>query len=155
MTPDPGARVLLVCSTGGHLDHLAVLRPWWSRYRRVWVTFDKADARSVLAEEEVVWAYHPTTRNIPNLIRNLFVAGRTLRRFRPDVVVSSGAGVAFPFFLLAKLFGAATVYLEVYDRIDSATLTGRLCRPISDLFLVQWEAQRALYRNSQTVGQLF
>ena len=38
---------------------------------RVWVTFDKSDARSLLAGEQVVHAYGPTNRNIPNLLRNL------------------------------------------------------------------------------------
>ncbi len=146
---------MLVCSSGGHLDHLLVLQPWWERYNREWVTFDKVDAKSVLQAEHVVWAYHPTTRNIPNLLRNFVVAWRTMRRVRPAVVVSTGAGVAVPFFVLAKLFGSRTVYLEVYDRIASRTLTGRLCHPLTDLFLVQWESQQQLYRGSVLIGQLF
>jgi UDP-N-acetylglucosamine:LPS N-acetylglucosamine transferase len=149
------SKVLLIASTGGHLDHLVVLRPWWERHQRRWVTFDKAHARSALAGERIDWAHHPTTRNVPNLVRNFGVAVRVMRRFRPDVVISTGAGVAVPFFVLAKLFGARTVYLEVYDRIDSPTLTGRLCRPLTDLFLVQWDAQRAHYPGSVVVGQLF
>jgi UDP-N-acetylglucosamine:LPS N-acetylglucosamine transferase len=155
VTPPVRSKVLLIASTGGHLDHLVALRPWWSRHDRRWVTFDKADARSSLAGEQIDWAHHPTTRNIPNLLRNFAVAVRVMRSFRPDVVISTGAGVAVPFFVLAKLFGARTVYLEVYDRIDSPTLTGRLCRPLADLFLVQWEAQREHYRGSVVIGQLF
>ena len=77
-----------------------------------------------------------------------------LRSYRPDVVVSSGAGVAFPFFLLAKLFGKRTVYVEVYDRIDSPTMTGRLCYPFSDLFLLQWEEQRRNYPKGRVIGSL-
>jgi UDP-N-acetylglucosamine:LPS N-acetylglucosamine transferase len=78
-----------------------------------------------------------------------------LARVRPDVVVSDGAGVAFPFFVVARLMRIPTVYLEVYDRIDSATLTGRLCRPFSSLFLVQWEEQRQFYPGSRVIGGLF
>jgi UDP-N-acetylglucosamine:LPS N-acetylglucosamine transferase len=147
-------RVLLTASTGGHLHQLAALRPWWSEHERLWVTFDQPDAWALLAGETMSWAYHPTTRNVPNLIRNVGVAWKTLRRFRPDVVVSTGAAVAVPFFYLAKAMGIRTVYVEVYDRIESATLTGRLCRPVSDLFLVQWEEQRSLYRSATLIGQL-
>ncbi|MEV5706812.1 PssD/Cps14F family polysaccharide biosynthesis glycosyltransferase [Actinoallomurus sp. NPDC052274] len=147
-------RVLLVCSTGGHLTQLHRLRPWWSEHERMWVTFEKADACSLLADEQVTWAYHPTTRNIPNLLRNLWLALRLVPRYRPDVIVSSGAGVAVPFFVLGKLLRRRTVYLEVYDRIDSGTLTGRLCYPIADLFLLQWEEQRARYPKGTVVGQL-
>ena len=77
-----------------------------------------------------------------------------LRRRRPDVVLSTGAAVAFPFFVLARLLRIPTVYIEVYDRMDTPTLTGRLCRPFSSLFLVQWEEQRALYRGAVVVGTL-
>lgn len=147
-------RVLLASSTGGHLGQLAALRPWWVEHERHWITFDKPDARSMLAGETISWAYHPTTRNLGNLIRNFGVAWKALRSFRPEVVVSTGAAVAVPVFYLARLMGIRTVYVEVYDRIDSATLTGRLCRPVSDLFLVQWDEQLKLYPNALMIGQL-
>jgi UDP-N-acetylglucosamine:LPS N-acetylglucosamine transferase len=154
--PEAGRlRVLLVCSSGGHLDHLDRLRPWWEQHERKWVTFPGADSESVLAGEDVTWAYHPTTRNIPNLLRNLGLAWRVLRHDRPDLVVSTGAGVAFPFFALARLFGVETVYLEVYDRIDLPTLTGRLCYPLSHLFLLQWPEQRRFYPRGVIVGGLY
>ena len=47
-----------------------------------------------------------------------------------------------------------TVYIEVYDRLDSPTLTGRLCRPITDLFCVQWEEQIRFYPRAQVIGSL-
>lgn len=147
-------RVLLAGSTGGHLSQLYALRPWWSEHDRHWITFDKPDARSLLAGESITWAFHPTTRNIPNLLRNFGVAAKTLRRFRPDVVVSTGAAVAVPVFYLARLLNIRTVYIEVYDRIDTATLTGRLCHPVSDLFLVQWEEQLKMYPKATVIGQL-
>ena len=102
----PGAhRVLLVCSTGGHLAQMHRLRPWWESHERVWVTFDRPDAQSLLAGEQTVWAYEPTTRNLWNLLRNTILAVQVLRRERPEVIVSNGAGVAVPFFVLARLLG--------------------------------------------------
>ena len=153
--PGERLRVLMACSTGGHLAQLYTLKPWWRRHDRVWVTFDKADARGHLAGEKVVWAHHPTTRNIPNTIRNFFLALRVVRRYRPDIVVSDGAGVALPFFVAAKLFRVPTVYIEVFERIDrNPTLTGRLCYPMSDLFLLQWEEQRRMYPKGVVIGPL-
>lgn len=146
--------VLLVCSSGGHLAQVHALRPWWERYERVWVTFDTEESRSILEGERLVPAHCPTTRNVPNLMRNCRLAWRVLRQVRPAIVVSTGAGVAFPFFLVARLYGIKTVYVEVYDRIDSATLTGRLCYPFSNLFLLQWEEQRAFYPKGRVIGPL-
>lgn len=148
-------RLLLVCSSGGHLAQLHVLADWWSRHDTHWVSFDDEHARSLLGEHRVTWAHHPTTRNIPNLLRNLALAVKVLHRERPDVIVSTGAGVALPFFVLGRLFGARSAYLEVYDRIDSRTMTGRLCRPFADLFMVQWPEQQALYPRSVVIGQVF
>jgi UDP-N-acetylglucosamine:LPS N-acetylglucosamine transferase len=148
-------RVVLVCSSGGHLIQLHQLKPWWTKHDRRWVTFDLPDSRSLLQDERVTWAYYPTTRNVRNAMRNFLLAARTLPRWRPDVVVSDGAAVAFPFFVVARLLRIPTVYLEVYDRIDSPTLTGRLCRPLSSLFLVQWEEQCRFYPGARVIGGLF
>ena len=150
---DP-ARVLLVGSSGGHLTQLVALRPWWGSLQRTWVTFSTLDARTLLDGERVRWAYHPTTRNAGNLARNALLAVRVLRDERPHLVVSTGAGVALPFFVVARLLGIPTAYIEVYDRIDTRTLTARLCRPFTSLFCVQWEEQRVLYPDAHVIGLL-
>jgi UDP-N-acetylglucosamine:LPS N-acetylglucosamine transferase len=151
---DLSGRVLLVGSSGGHLAQLMVLAPLWPRDQRHWVTFDTADAVSQLVTEDVSWAHYPTTRNLPNLARNAALARRVIAEYQPDVIVSTGAGVAYPFFVLGRAKGIPTVYVEVYDRIDSRTVTGRLCRPLSTLFCVQWQEQRDLYPGSVHVGPL-
>lgn len=146
--------VLFVCSSGGHLAQLIPLREWGNSHRLRWVTFDTPDATSALAGEDVVTCYYPTTRNIPNLIRNLGLAVKVIRRDRPSLIVSTGAAVAVPFFVLGKLLGIPTVFIEVYDRIDSATLTGKLVRPFTTRYLVQWDEQKTLYPNAVNVGPL-
>lgn len=154
--PEPSDRphALLVGSAGGHLAQLVRLEPWWKKCDRTWVTFEKPDATSLLADEEVIWAYHPTTRNVVNLMRNFGLAVRELRRVRPDIIVSTGAAVAVPFFVLGRLMGIPTVYVEVFDRIDSPTLTGRICRPIASRFCVQWPEQSRHYPGSVVIGPL-
>ena len=120
-------RLLLVCSSGGHLLQLYSLHaPLWSGYDRAWVSFDKSDARSLLKEERVYWGHFPTNRNIPNLFRNFILAWKILRKERPDQVISTGAGIAVPFLLLARLFGAGSIYIESFARKKNMSLTGRL-----------------------------
>ncbi len=150
-----GSRVLFVSSSGGHLSQLLQLRPWWTQHDRRWVTFDLPDARSKLQGETLIPAHHPTTRNLKNLARNVPLARRILIDYQPDVVISNGAGVALPFFALAWSMSIPTVYLEVYDRIDSRTMTGRLCRPFTTECLVQWPEQQELYRDTTLIGPLY
>ena len=102
----------------------------------------------------MIWAFHPTTRNLVNLLRNLRLAWRTVTRLRPEIVVSTGAGWPCRSSWLPSSAGAKTAYIEVFDRIDSATLTGRLCYPMSDRFLLQWEEQKAMYPKGEVVGPL-
>jgi UDP-N-acetylglucosamine:LPS N-acetylglucosamine transferase len=147
-------RILLVSSSGGHLFQLYQLKEWWRKHDRIWVTFDTPDAISLLDGERTEWAFHPTTRNLLNLLRNARLAWRLIRAYRPEIAVSSGAAVAFPFFVVARLHSVKTVYIEVYDRIDLATLTGRLCYPFSHLFLLQWEEQRRFYPRGRLIGRL-
>ena len=147
-------KVLLVGSSGGHLAQLLSLRPWWEPLDRLWVTFPTQDSQSLLADEATVWAHHPTTRNARNCIRNLLLGWKVLRRYRPDVVVSSGAGVAFPLFFAARILGISTAYVEVFDRIDVPTLTGKLCYPFSDIFMLQWPEQQRFYPRGTLVGPL-
>lgn len=148
-------KVCLVGSSGGHLTHLYMLKPFWQDKERFWVTFDKADARSILEGETFYPCYYPTNRNLKNLIRNTILAWKILRKEKPDLIVSSGAAVAVPFFYLGKLFGAKTVYIEVFDRIDASTLTGKLVYPVTDKFVVQWEEMKQVYPKAVNLGSIF
>lgn len=145
---------LLVSTQGGHLTHLLALRSWWEDRDRLWVCPDTPDVVDRLDGERVVHSYSPTTRNLPNLVRNTALAMRLLRQERPSIVVSAGAGVAVPFFVGARLLGIPTVFIEVYDRIDSPTMTGRLCGPFTTRRIVQWESQLEFYPDARLVGPL-
>ena len=148
-------KICLVGSSGGHLTHLYQLKKFWENKNRFWVTFDKEDARSILENEKVYNCYYPTNRNLKNLIKNTFVALKVLRKEKPDIIISSGAAIAVPFFYLGKIFGAKTVYIEVFDRIDKPTLTGKLVYPVTDKFIVQWEEMKKVYKKAENFGSIF
>lgn len=148
-------KICLVGSSGGHLTHLYMLRPFWEDKDRFWVTFDKEDARSVLRDERMYPCYYPTNRSIKGLFLNTVLAFKLIRKERPDLIISSGAAVAVPFFYVGKLYGARTIYIEVFDRIDHSTLTGRLVYPVTDRFIVQWEEMKKVYPKAINLGSIF
>lgn len=148
-------KICLVGSSGGHLTHLYMLESFWKDKERFWVTFDKADAKSLLADERVISCYYPTNRSLKALFINTALAWKTIRKERPDVIISSGAAVAVPFFYIGKLFGARLVYIEVYDRIDKSTMTGKMVYPITDKFIVQWEEMKKVYKKAINLGSIF
>ena len=148
-------KIGLVGSSGGHLTHLYMLKPFWQKKDRFWVTFDKEDARSILSNEKVYPCYYPTNRSLKALIKNTKIAWKVLRKEKPDLIISSGAAVAVPFFYFGKLFGAKLIYIEVFDRIDKPTVTGKLVYPIVDKFIVQWEEQKKVYKKAICLGSIF
>ncbi len=152
---DKNIKVCLVGSSGGHLTHLYMLKPFWKDMDRFWVTFDKTDANSILKDEKVYHCYFPTNRNIKNLLKNTILAIKVLHKEKPNLIISSGAAVAVPFFWLGKLRGAKTIYIEVFDRIDKPTLTGKLVYPVTDKFIVQWDEMKKVYPKSENLGSIF
>jgi beta-1,4-N-acetylglucosaminyltransferase len=154
-TPSNRADLLLVCSTGGHLLQLVALQESWERFTRAWVTFDKSDARSLLAAERVFYAHGPTNRSVKNMIRNLAVAWRVVREVRPRVVVTTGAGVAVPFAWVARLRGAKVVYVESLARIEGPSLTYRLISPIASRRYVQWPELAETLPRARFAGNVF
>jgi len=145
----------IVSSSGGHLTHVYMLKDIWQKHDRVWVTFDKVDANSILKDEKKYYCHYPTNRNIPNLIKNTFLALKVLIKEKPDVIISSGAAIAIPFFFLGKIFGKKLVYIEVYDRIDKSTISGKFCSHFADKFIVQWDEQLKVYPKAINLGRIF
>ena len=145
----------IVCSSGGHLTHMDIVKVIWKKHDRVWVTFNKVDAVSILKEEKKYWCYYPTNRNIVNLIRNSFLALKILLKEKPDIIISSGAAIAIPFFLLGKIMRKKLIYIEVFDRIDKPTISGKFCHIFADKFIVQWEEQLKVYPKSINLGSIF
>jgi UDP-N-acetylglucosamine:LPS N-acetylglucosamine transferase len=152
---DTRVDVLLVCSTGGHLLQLVGLADAWSEVSRLWVTFDKSDAGSLLREEQVVFAYGPTNRSLTNLARNLWLAWRLVRTVRPKVVISTGAGVAVPFAWVGRLIGARVVYVESLTRIEKPSLSCRLIAPVASRIYAQWPELAEAMPRARYVGSIF
>jgi UDP-N-acetylglucosamine:LPS N-acetylglucosamine transferase len=147
-------QVLLACSAGGHLLQLLALRPAWEPYSRLWVTDDKSDARSLLRDERVEFAFGPPNRHPRNVLRNIAMAWRIVRRHRPEVVLTTGAGTAVPFAVVARLHGARVVYVESITRMSSPSVSCRLLAPIADRTYVQWESLAAAMPRSRYAGTI-
>jgi len=73
-------KVCLVGSSGGHLTHLYMLKPFWENKDRFWVTFDKEDARSLLDKEKMYPCYYPTNRSLKALLKNTKIAWEILQK---------------------------------------------------------------------------
>ena len=133
---------------------MLALRPAWGGTDHAWVTLPGADVEAALAGEEVTLAHGPTNRSLVNLVRNVGFAWRYLRARRPQAILSTGAGLAVPFFLIGKLLGARLVYVESVTRTESISLSGRLVHPLADRFFAQWPATAERLRTAEYAGSV-
>ena len=147
------AGALLVCSPGGHLLQMLRLEPAWRPLRCTWVTLEAADSTHLLRDERVEFAVGPTNRSLRALLGNLRLAWRVVRRERPAAILSTGAALAVPFFLVGKLHGCRLVYVESLTRTDELSLAGRIVYPLADAFFVQWPGA-AKRKRARYVGGL-
>lgn len=139
-------KVLIVASPGGHLMQMLALEPAWSDAERTWVTLRSTDVEYLLQDEDVIYGHGPTPRDIGNFFRNLRLARRILREQDPGVIISTGAGLALPFFLLGRIQRRRLIYVESITRVEKLALTGRLVYPLADAFFVQWDSLSQLRR---------
>ncbi len=108
----------------------------------------------MFAAEKTYFAFGPTTRNIPNLLRNLGLAARLVRSLRPRVIVTTGAGLAVPFAWIGRLLGAKIVYVESLTRIEQPSLSCRLIAPVAHRIYAQWPELTRAVSGARFVGSV-
>lgn len=129
-------------SPGGHLAELERATAGIRFTDRFDVTFTGGRAPSS-PPRRTYHVCHPR-RSVLRTMLNALQALCIVLRERPRLVISTGADVAVPVVLLARLFGAKLVYVETAAEIGSS-LSGRIVYPFAHLFVVQWPEQLARY----------
>jgi UDP-N-acetylglucosamine:LPS N-acetylglucosamine transferase len=148
------SKIALIASSGGHLYQLYSLKEFWEKRDRFWVSFSTQDAKYLLKDENTYWAYYPTNRNFKNLFKNIFMSYKILRREKPDSLISTGAGVAVPFIIVAHFMGIKTLYLESITRHEELSLSARLIYPFVNRLLVQWPELEMKYKKAEYRGRI-
>lgn len=74
-------------------------------------------------------------------------------RYRPRIVVSTGASNVVPFCYFAWALGARIYHVECMNQVETPSITGRLLYPICSKLYVQWpELIRHYGRRAQYAG---
>lgn len=134
-------KVALVASHGGHLTELELLGRSLGDVDSVLVTY-----ASVRTGDQ--WRTY-TLRNIGanplRLLVGLFRMALILAKERPTAIISTGAEIAIPAFLIGKVLRMRLVFVESLCRVSEPSGTGFLLYPLADLFLVQWPQLASRY----------
>ncbi len=105
----------------------------------MWLTSASPQARWLAGDDDVVFVRHAAQRDIGNVLLDVPAAVRTLVRYRPTAVVSTGAAIALAVLPVARALGVEAHYIESAARTEGPSVTGRLVRPWPGIYCyTQW-----------------
>lgn len=146
-------RLCLVSSSGGHWEQLKKLKPLIDKYGGFYVTEKTPFVEKgpyLMIQTDLKDRLMPF-KMLVNAVHTLMIWARE----RPDVIITTGTMVAYPFYLLTVLLRKKFVYIETFGRSNEPTVAGKLMQKHADLFFVQWESQKKFYDNAIYVGCLY
>lgn len=153
-------KIAFIASSGGHLTELLQLRSIFNNYNSYLIT-EKDKSTSSLTINEAKVLYFPTTRknNLYEYLKgNIYSFLLSIKYFisiRPDIIISTGAGISVYMCYLAKMCNKKIIFIETYAAIKGKSGAGKLIYPISDRFYVQWESMKKFYPKAIYKGSLF
>jgi UDP-N-acetylglucosamine:LPS N-acetylglucosamine transferase len=141
------SRIALIASPGGHLaEVMAIGWDLMAEHDCFLVVTRFPAVREIRLENfprvhyaPMLFKYQQPFGVILSMIAGLWTFFRIFLKERPDVVISTGAEVAWPAFLINRLFfRRKALFVESLARTDAPSLSGRLCYRLADRVLVQW-----------------
>lgn len=144
-------KICIVSSVGGHLTEVLALRPAYAAYDHFYVLNDH-----VQLPQEMIGKTHFIAHSERDwkFVKNLWEASAILRRERPNLILSTGAGPVVSFALIGKLFGIPTIFVESAARIARPSLTGRIMYHLAARFFYQWKSLATYFPSAQYGGPL-
>ncbi|WP_429001208.1 hypothetical protein [Stenotrophomonas maltophilia] len=130
-------RVLAVASGGGHWVQLLRLRPAFEGASLLYVTTRAPSTRDMVGSTVRVVPDGNMDSKLSLILTALHMAYH-IARFRPHVVVSTGAAPGFIALVFGKLIGSRTIWLDSVANSESLSLAGRKVRRWADHWLTQW-----------------
>lgn len=150
-------KICFVASSGGHWEELMCLKEIAEEHETIYVTEEGGQAAD--SNMHPMYLFPQINRHEKNFIWHFFKviikAWKIMIKERPKLVITTGALIAFPFCVFAKILGAKLIYIESFARVENASLTGKLAYRFADLFLVQWEELLKVYPKAVYVGGIF
>jgi len=147
-------KICLACSAGGHRSQILQLEKVYKKYDHFFITY-KGPITVILTKNHRVYFITNFRRNFIKVFMTIIQTLFVFFKERPDVVISTGAGITIPMCYLAKIFGKKVIYIESFSRITEPSIAGKIAYNISDLFIVQWKPLLKHYKNAVYGGTIF
>lgn len=118
------------------MSEIRALLPIYARYNYFYVVNDRIELPDDM-KGRTYFIRH--SERDWKLLLNFWEAWNILRRERPRLLLSTGAGPIVPFAFLAKLLGIRLIFIEIGNQVVHPSVTGRIMYYLSDRFYYQWK----------------
>jgi beta-1,4-N-acetylglucosaminyltransferase len=129
--------VCIVASCGGHLAEARALRPAFGQHPHFYVVNDPI----ILPDDMKGRTYFISHAERDwRVLGNFYEAWSILRRERPTIILSTGAGPVVPFAIVARALRIPVIFVEISAQVTEPSLSGRIMYRLADRFFYQWKA---------------
>lgn len=145
-------KVCVVSSSGGHLTEVKSFYNIYKKYDYHYVLNYKVDlSQDMIGRTNFITH---SERDLKLLI-NFVEAFKLIKKNKPDVILSTGAGPVVPFAIVGKLFyGCKVVFVETITAVEKPSLTGKIMYLLSDHFYYQWPSLKKYFPKGVYSGPL-
>lgn len=145
-------KVCIVSSSGGHLTEVKSFYNIYKKYDYHYVLNYKVDlSKDMIGRTNFITH---SERDLKLLI-NFLEAFKIIKKNKPDVILSTGAGPVVPFAIVGKLFyGCKVVFIETITAVEKPSLTGKIMYFLSDHFYYQWPSLKKYFPKGLYGGPL-
>lgn len=141
----------MISSHGGHLRELLDANEN-VKGEKYFVTHKATHTLEILADAKHYFILDPH-RSFFKFALNFIQSLKHIFKEKPDVIISTGAGIAIPSVLLGKyLFKSQIVFIESAANVINPSRTGKFLYKYADLFLIQWPSLQPHYSKAVYCG---
>ena len=131
-------KILAISSSGGHWTQLRRIAPAFETHTVVYISTLKGYLKEV-SGSRYYKVKDASSWNKIGLIILLFQLFKIVLIEKPDIVISTGAAPGVFAIIIARIFGARTIWLDSIANYEEISFSGKLAKYFTHLHLTQWE----------------
>ena len=89
------------------------------------------------------------------ILINFYEAYIFIKKYKPKILLSTGAGIIVPFSIIGKLFfNTKIIYIETVASINQPSLTGIIMKYLADDIFYQWKSLEKFFPKGRFIGSI-
>ena len=135
-------KLLFACNPGGHFTEMIFLKEAFEGHDTVFLTYENPNTMTFPFK---IYTIKRIDTNFLAMLQSFLRIFIIIKKEKPKIIISTGAEIAIPVFIIGKLMRIKMVYIESWCRVKTKSGAGRIAYYLADVFLVQWPGLVKIY----------